>query len=369
MEVWDVVVVGAGPAGSAAAHAAASAGARTLMLDACDFPRYKTCGGGLIGVSSRCLAGIEGIPVRDEITAVSFSKYGGRSVLRTSQRASMRMVNRADFDNHLLRRAIDAGATFFPRARVTSLEEQDDFVLVTAAGQQHRAHVVVGADGSAGRTARHVGVEYAVTDLGLEVELAAGELRDVWRHRVHLDWGRLPASYGWVFPKDDILTVGVIAERGRPEETRAYLDALVAGLGLDDLQVLKDSGHLTRCRADGSPLSRGRVLVAGDAAGLLEPWTREGISFALRSGALAGECAASGDLTGYATLIEAELGEEMRAGFACRRAFGRHPGVFHALLAGTTVGWRSFVRVVSGDTTLARARDRAIVRLALNLLG
>jgi len=374
VEVWDVVVVGAGPAGSSAAHAAATAGASTLVLDAFDFPRYKTCGGGLIGVSSRCLEGIDGIPVRDEITAVSFSKYGGRAVTRRSEQVSMRMVNRADFDHHLLRRAIGVGATFRPRAKVTSLEEQDDLVVVTAAGEQHRARAVVGADGSAGRTARHVGVEYAVTDLGLEVELEAGELKDSWRHRVHLDWGRLPGSYGWVFPKDHTLTVGVIAERGRPDETRAYLTGLVEGLGLDGLDVLEDSGHLTRCREDGSPLFRGRVLVAGDAAGLLEPWTREGISFALRSGALAGSHAAAlargdrGAGAAYAAAVESDLGEEVRAGFACRAAFTRHPGVFHTLLSRTPVGWRSFLRIVSGDTTLERAMRHRTVRGALQLL-
>ena len=75
--------------------------------------------------------------------------------------------------------------------------------------------------------------------------------------------------------------------------TKRYLRALVR-VGLAGLDVVTDSGHLTRCRAESSPLSRGRVMVAGDAAGLLEPWTREGISFALRSGALAGHAASTG---------------------------------------------------------------------------
>ncbi|HSV37418.1 MAG TPA: geranylgeranyl reductase family protein [Nocardioidaceae bacterium] len=373
MEEWDVAVVGAGPAGSFAAHAAASTGARTLVIDASEFPRYKTCGGGLIGVSSKLLAELPDLPVRDDIHEVAFSWHGTRTRVRRSGTPSMRMVNRLELDDFLLRRAIGAGAVFVPRARLLGIEEDDGLVTLRTSAGTYTAGAVVGADGSAGRTARHVGVEYAVTDLGLELELAAGAQAEHWRHRVHLDWGPLPGSYGWVFPKGDLLTVGVIAERGDPEATRAYLRSLVDGLGLAGLEVVTDSGHLTRCRAATSPLSRGRVLVAGDAAGLLEPWTREGISFALRSGRLAGEhaarVAAGGPAIDYDRDVLAELGEEMHAGMLARRAFDRHARLLHLVLTRTGVGWRSFERIVSGDTTLARAGRRTPVRLALRVLG
>src|SRR5205823_3970142 len=174
---------------------------------------------------------------------------------------------------------------------------------------------LVGAAGSAGVTARHVGVHCGQIDLGLELELPVPQpLREHWRGTVLIDWGPLPGSYGWVFPKDDRLTVGVIAAKGYGEQTRAYLRDLVARLGLDGIEPVEDSGHLTRCRAADSPLSKGRVLVAGDAAGLLEPWTREGISYALRSGLLAGRAAAAGDPASYPVEVERTLVPEMLAG-------------------------------------------------------
>ena len=122
-------------------------------------------------------------------------------------------------------------------------------------------------------------------DLGLELEIAVPDaIARRWAGRILLDWGAIPASYGWVFPKGDRLTVGVIAARGQGEETKAYLREFVApAWPRPGFEVVQDSGHLTRCRSDRSPLRKGRVLLAGDAAGLLEPWTREGISFALRS--------------------------------------------------------------------------------------
>jgi hypothetical protein len=156
----------------------------------------------------------------------------------------------------------------------------DDVVVLTTSSGPVHARAVVGADGSASRVGAHVGVRMAQVDLGLEVELRPLSMVG-WTGRVHLDWGSLPGSYAWVFPKGDRLTVGVIAAKGSPVETRAYLDRFVTEMGLDGAEVERSSGHLTRCREPGSPLQRGRVLVCGDAAGLLEPWTREGISFAL----------------------------------------------------------------------------------------
>ena len=151
-----------------------------------------------------------------------------------------------------------------------------------------------------------------------------------------LDWGPMPGSYGWVFPKGDVLTVGVIAARGQGERTRQYLRDFTARLGLAGYPAARDSGHLTHCRADDSPLRRGRVLVAGDAAGLLEPWTREGISFALRSGTLAGAAAADAAaapdperldqaLDAYPAAVGQALVPEMDAGRRLLTAFTRHP--------------------------------------------
>ena len=242
------------------------------------------------------------------------------------------------------------------------------------------ARAVVGADGSAGRIGPYVGVRCDQVDLGLEHEIDAGGVADRWRGRLHLDWGPLPGSYGWVFPKGDTLTVGVIAGKGDPDATRAYLRDYVDRLGLAGHAVRRSSGHLTRCRTPQSALARGRVLVAGDAAGLLEPWTREGISFALRSGRIAGRVAArlaatSGDAdvhrigTGYAAEIRGGLGVEMAAGAECLRAFARYPWIVHKAFSRTSTGWRQFARVTGGETTIARILRHRPVAALVHLLG
>jgi flavin-dependent dehydrogenase len=207
---------------------------------------------------------------------------------------------------------------------------------------------------------------YEQVDLGLEVDVPTPAGED-WAGRLLIDWGPIRGSYGWVFPKGDLLTVGVIAERGQGEATRAYLAAFLSRLGLSDVERVHDSGHLTRCRTPSSPLRRGRVIVAGDAAGLLEPWTREGISFALRSGVLAGTAAASGDLDAYQSTVEATLAPVMAAGRRLLRLFQAHPGACHAALA-TPPGWGIFTSICRGGADLAAVAGRRSVRLALGLL-
>jgi geranylgeranyl reductase family protein len=368
---WDVVVVGAGPAGLAAAHAAASAGARTLVLERGQHPRYKTCGGGLVGASLAVVDAVgSALPARDHIHAASFTHRGRRGFTRRSKAPLLAMVRREEFDDALRESAVRAGAVVRQRSAVRGVEQDGSYAYARLAdGTRVAGRYLVGADGSASVTARHVGVHCGQTDLGLELELPVAEpVRTRWRGRLLIDWGPLPGSYGWVFPKDDRLTVGVIAAKGYGEQTRAYLHDFVHRLGLAGIEPVEDSGHLTRCRDADSPLVQGRVLVAGDAAGLLEPWTREGISYALRSGSAAGRAAAAGDPDGYVAELGRTLVPEMLAGQRLLAAFSRHPGLFHAALA-TPPGWQAFTRFCHSDTAFARTVGRLPVRLAVSTLS
>ena len=365
----DLVVVGGGPAGLSAAHAAASAGVRTLVVERATHPRYKTCGGGLIGTSLAEVAGRVEVPAHDRVDRLTFTRDGRRAFTRRHPAPLVTMIRREEFDDRLRAATVAAGAQVREGVAVRAIEQDPDEVrLRLAGGELVRARTVIGADGSSGVTARHVGVRFRQVDLGLELELPVDAAeRDRWRGRVLLDWGPLPGSYAWVFPKGDRLTVGVISARGDGDRTRAYLRDFTDRLGLSGVTPEHDSGHLTRCRTGDSPLRHGRVLVAGDAAGLLEPWSREGISYALRSGRLAGEAVAAGDLHAYAREVDRRLVPEMRAGHRLLETFERRPDVFHAMLA-SPPGWRMFVRFCQGRASFAEMLDRRPVRAGLALL-
>lgn len=379
--VWDVAVVGAGPAGLAAASAAAATGARTVVLERAEHPRYKTCGGGLIGASLAAVDGQIEVPARDQIRSATFTLRGEREFSRENDEPILAMVMREEFDAALLRRATGNGAVVRQRAPVRALDQAGGRASARLAdGSVVTARVIIGADGSSGVSARHVGVRFDQVDLGLELEIAVPpHVERQWAGRVLLDWGEIPASYGWVFPKGDRLTVGVIAARGNGDATRDYLREFTDRLKLGSFDVLRDSGHLTRCRSDASGLRNGRVIVAGDAAGLLDPWTREGISFALRSGALAGEFAAKAaasqraedaksSLDEYVAAVNRVLVPDMRAGRTLLSAFTRHTGTFHSGL-GSPKGWRVFVKMCRSDIALSALVSRPSARLALAALN
>ncbi|QNE78727.1 geranylgeranyl reductase family protein [Streptomyces finlayi] len=383
--VWDVVVVGAGPGGASAAYAAAVAGRRVLLLEKAELPRYKTCGGGIIGYSRDSLPPGFELPLRDRIHAVTFSLNGKFARTRRSRRMLFGLINRPEFDAGLVEHAQKAGAELRTGVAVVRVEQHGSAVpdrrtvaVVLAGGETVLARAVVGADGSAGRIGAHVGVKLDQVDLGLEAEIPVPEtVAEDWAGRVLIDWGPMPGSYGWVFPKGDTLTVGVISARGDGAGTKRYLEDFIARLGLAGFEPKISSGHLTRCRSDDSPLSRGRVLVCGDAAGLLEPWTREGISFALRSGRLAGEWAvrvaeshdavdARRQALNYAFAIKAGLGVEMSVGRRMLKLFERRPGVLHAVLTGFRPAWTAFAGVTRGTTSLAElVRTHPLAQRAL----
>jgi geranylgeranyl reductase family protein len=386
--VWDVVVVGAGPAGASAAYAAACTGRRVLLVEKAELPRYKTCGGGIIGPSRDALPPGFELPLRDRVHAVTFSLNGRLARTRRSKHMLFGLINRPEFDAALVGAAEQAGARVRTGVTVSRVEQHGPAVpdrrtvaVVLADGETLLARAVIGADGSASRIGAHVGVKLDQVDLGLEAEIPVpATVAEDWAGRVLIDWGPMPGSYGWVFPKGDALTVGVISARGEGAGTKRYLEDFIARLGLAGFEPSISSGHLTRCRAEDSPLFRGRVLVCGDAAGLLEPWTREGISFALRSGRLAGEWAvriaeaydavdARQQALNYALAIKAGLGEEMGVGRRMLAVFERRPGLLHAAITGFRPAWNAFAKITRGSTSLAEiVQTSPVARRALAAL-
>ena len=166
------------------------------MLERAEHPRYKTCGGGLIGTSLAAVNGLT-VPVRDEIYAATVTLHNKHGYTRREPSPILAMVTREEFDDALRRQSVSDGAKLLQRSLVREVSQDRGCARARLAdGTTITARVMVGADGSASVTARHVGVTLGQVDLGLEAEVAVPpEVQQLWRGRVLLDWGPIPGSY------------------------------------------------------------------------------------------------------------------------------------------------------------------------------
>jgi geranylgeranyl reductase family protein len=300
MTVHDVAVVGGGPAGACAARVLAEAGARVVLLEKHALPRYKTCGGGVVG---RALRGLpSGIRATVEAAAerschVADLDLGDDGRFRARrQRPVISMVMRDRFDALLVAAAERAGAEVRPRCAVRGAVIRDDRIELETIGGPVVARFLVAADGATSETARLAGWSPPrPLAPAVEAEITVGDADFArFASAARFDFGPVAAGYGWVFPKRAHLSIGVCTMRSGTNlnvSLMRYLDTL----GLTRLERVEKHGFFIPLGPRAEGVVRGRVLLAGDAAGLADPVTGEGISAAIESGTLAARAIVDGD--------------------------------------------------------------------------
>ncbi|MFF0654514.1 geranylgeranyl reductase family protein [Micromonospora tulbaghiae] len=315
--VWDLVVVGAGPAGAAAALGARRAGAaRVLLLDRSDFPRDKACGDGIAAHALDVLAelGVTGaVDGYAPLPALRLVGPAGGTVARTLPRPAY-TVPRQVFDARLVAAAVAAGAEL-RRHTVRRVEIAADRVLLDG---ELSARAVVGADGAGSVVRRALG--HPVNPdrhLALAIRGYAPAPAGPHEQLIVTSAARWPA-YAWAFPIGDGRANVGYGEvlRGEPLTRAHLLDRMAAVLpGVDPATVTDLRAHHLPLSTHRPAPGRGRVLLAGDALSLINPFTGEGIFYALRSGALAGAAAAGSPAEAaraYAAALRARLGTHLR---------------------------------------------------------
>jgi len=327
VERFDVLVAGAGPAGSATAIHLARAGASVLLVDRAEFPRDKPCGGGLTGRALRFIPCAVDPVVEHVVDRLVVRAGYARKVTRTSGERLIDMTQRRRLDLHLAEQAVAAGAQFHDGVAVTGIEVDGEGVSACVAGWRVRASFLVGADGANGVVAKAAGLgEGIVRGVALEGNVPWGELdRSGYARTAWVELGIVPGGYGWVFPKGDHANLGVGGWLSEGPSLRAHLERLAKAHHVDPSALENVRGHRLPMRELGAPAARGRVLLVGDAAGLVDPLSGDGMYEGFVSARLAAEAILAGTPETYEPTLSAALDHHAAASWKAKRAADRYP--------------------------------------------
>jgi geranylgeranyl reductase family protein len=328
-----VAVVGAGPAGASAAISLAREGVRVVLLERHPLPRSKTCGGGISAKALRFLP--PGVSPEFQHTcrrAVLNLLDAGLSFAVTRETPIVEMAMRADFDFQLTLAAQEQGARVVSGCRVQGLNCRGGGVEVETQKGTFSAGFVVAADGAVGTTARRAGFEETrrlIPALESEVTVEDPVYR-AFSTQARFDVGQVPGGYGWVFPKKEHLSVGVVSRKRGELNLNERLGHYLRFLGIERPKGVRTSGFVIPVSPRKGPFVRGRTLLTGDAAGLADPVTCEGITHSLLSGQLAGRALLAGDLDEARTreAYESLLTKHILQGLEWARMIA---GIFHDL--------------------------------------
>jgi len=364
--VYDAIIVGAGPAGASAAFWLGEAGKRILVLEKEHLPRYKPCGGGVPkSVFGRFPFDFSPV-IEREIGRARFRFRDGREVVTDLPDRPVAMVMRDRFDYHILRHA---RAEVRDGSPVIALRQDGAGVEVaTHSGETFRARYLIGADGANSRVARTVGLRRGKqVGATIEVEVPADDdLLVEYADTALFLLGTPPFGYLWVFPKAEHLSVGIGTFFEKIPVMREILQREMARLGIQ-VEGAPQRGHPIPIYLRHEPLQQGRVLLAGDAARLVDPLLGEGIRHAVDSGRLAAEAVLADDLPGYTRRVQQEIGADLLWGSRWARLFYNHPEGSFELGVRNPLIIREFLRLLAGQTTYRRMAVRAPLDLLLGL--
>ena len=376
---YDVVVVGAGPAGSAAARRARALGLSVAVLDKAVFPRHKLCGALLSGRGHKAMKAVFGLEPDHEhflySRKVAF-KWDGETLAEFTAPYDLTYTYRVDLDHRLLNEAIAAGAEDYQGVRVVEFDDAANRVVLDT-GAVLGYGVLIGADGAASPVARHLfgrafdpdkigfAFEAEVPDPCAEDALMSIDFRIV-------DWG-----YGWNFPKKDTRTIGLGSIKSLDQDLKARMARYMALEGAGDVDVKVKGAHIPLGDYTKVP-GRANVLLVGDAAGMVDAITGEGLAYAMESGAEAAEAAAEALAAGKPAqalgyyrkrigYIHAELDKANKLRhFQFSRAF---TGVFKEKLATSENMRAAFFDLLAGETTYAQIEKRISKKLLGKITG
>lgn len=349
--MYDCIVVGAGPAGATAAYNLAKQGKSVLVVDKESFPRYKPCGGGVSPAIADWFDCDFTPVIKNTVSEVKYTwKFDDPVEIKLKGVTPMWMVRRDEFDNFLLEQAIAKGAEFKANTEVKNATFGGESWKITTSNGELEAAYLIAADGVNGPMANLLGFDPAQKVLAANLEVSA-EVSERRQNLAYFDFGSLKNGFMWVFPKTDGYSFSgafVKDQKGKPQELKKQLTNFAEKFGLD-LSNSQYTEYYMNLWQEERPLHTNRAVIAGEAAGIVDPLIGEGIRPAIFTGIKAAEAvtqALAGDnnaLSNYSATINQEWGADLAKANNVAGLFYKFPKIAYKIgvkrpSAGQTIG-------------------------------
>ena len=372
-QIYDLIVAGAGPAGSAAARTAAMRGLDVLILEKSPFPRYKPCGGAL---SLKALSMLDR-PLSPQVLErkITGARVHYRDLVAERHKGYeiAWLINRSAFDQHLLEKALLSGARAMTE-KVVDFRDGGELVSVQTKDGIYKSRFLVVASGCQDALNKEIAGPESRENMGLclvsEIETEEERIVESLGSALDIHFGVAGGGYGWIFPHRGYCSVGIGGLSSSLPHPRQAMRRFLRENGFPEEARL--SGHLIPQGGNRRRVARGRVLLAGDAAGFVDPFTGEGIYYALASGRMAGEMV--GDVPAaivarsYESRIEKELGRDLRYALFFSRIMHSHPRIFLRTLAREEKVLERYLEVGAGQMSYRDFMLWLLPRLPLSLM-
>ncbi|AFY79389.1 MAG: geranylgeranyl reductase family protein [Hydrococcus sp. C42_A2020_068] len=373
--MFDCIVVGAGPAGATAAYHLAKLGRSVLVLEKVALPRYKPCGGGVSPAIAKWFDFDFTPVINNTITKVQYTwKMGDPMETELNMKEPMWMVKRDEFDNYLIEQVQQKGARVKDNTEVKAISPNSQSWQVNTSDGIYEASYLIAADGGRSLLTQLLGLKPRQEFLGATLEVKTAVPADK-QHTAYFDFGTLKNGYIWNFPKADgySLSAGCMRGKTKPDELKKHLTDYAKAFGID-LANSRYSDYSLSLWTENQPLHANRAVIAGEAAGILDPLSGEGIRPSIFTGMKAAEAidrAIAGDgqaLANYTQVIAQEWGSDMVLAHRLAGLFYQFPKIAYKFGVKRPTAAQVMAKILCGELRYGDITEYAMQRLKKSLI-